>query len=151
MKNKNTLLEDRNCSVLQVTRIPTNHCFCFAMWLLHAPSVKKWTGNTWCQSTTVASRLRVFWMTCDMCKPTVRWTPPNTTVTKFCRVQLQNGCLPIYSVYKPRLIKFFFHHAMRLTVESRAADIFFFTLSKDLDNAQSFLGYVLSNKLSFLC
>jgi len=44
---------------------------------------------------------------------------------------------------KPRLIKFFLHQFMRLTF------FYFFTLSKGIAGAQSFLGYDLSNKLFF--
>jgi len=41
-----------------------------------------------------------------------------------------------------------FHHFMRLTI--RAAYIFyFFALSKGIDHAQSFLGYILSTNSSF--
>ena len=54
---------------------------------------------------------------------------------------------------KPRLIKLFFHHFVRLTIkgglQSRAAYIFFFSLSKCLDDAESFFGYVLLTKPSF--
>jgi len=47
----------------------------------------------------------------------------------------------------------FFHHFVRLAIkcglQSRAACMFFLTLSKGLDDAWSFLDYVLSTKLSF--
>jgi len=44
--------------------------------------------------------------------------------------------------------KVFFHHFVRLT--TRGGFLFcFFTLSKGIDVAQSFLGYVLSTKLFF--
>jgi len=48
---------------------------------------------------------------------------------------------------KPRLTKFF-HHFMRLTIKGGLL-FYFFTLSKGTDDAQSFLGYVLSTNLFF--
>ena len=47
---------------------------------------------------------------------------------------------------KPWLMKFFF--IISCTLRSRAAYFFFFTLSKDTDDARPFLGYVFSTKFS---
>jgi len=43
--------------------------------------------------------------------------------------------------------KVFFHHFVRLTIE--AVYTFVSSISKGLNDAQSFLGYVFSTKLSF--
>jgi len=56
--------------------------------------------------------------------------------------------LPYLFDYKPRLIKHFF--IISCGLQSRAAYILdLFTLSKSIDDVQSFLGCIFSTKLSF--
>ena len=71
-----------------------------------------------------------------------------------CRPCRQSHCgvrrLPYLLDCKPRSIKFvFFIFMISYDLQSRAAYIFFFCLSQCLDDAQSFLSYILLTKPSF--
>ena len=113
--------------------------FCKIMWNHKHPN-----RNEWCNKKLLSHfHNNCFWFCC-------------VTYLIFLFLLNKNAFNVFLNTVFTRLLaapyKAFFHHFVRLTIkgslQSRTAYIFFFSLSKCLDDAQSFLGYVLLTKPS---